>query len=63
MNTEEIYNGGFYYLPNIREAEDSQDYFDIYLLTPHIKNAELARKIQLISDYNQNLLDQEGIKK
>ncbi len=37
LNTEVIYNGGYYYLPNIRESEASQEYLDIYLLTPSIK--------------------------
>lgn len=63
MNTEEIYNGGYYYLPNIKESKDSQEFLDIYLLTPHIKDADLARKIQMISDYNNNLLEEESMKK
>ena len=37
LNTEEMYNGGYYYLPNIAEAEDSTEFVDVYLLTPHIK--------------------------
>ena len=63
MNTEEIYNGGYYYLPNIRETQDSQEYLDVYLLTPHIKDADLARKIRMINDYNTNLLEEENYKK
>ena len=48
LNTEVIYGGGYYYLPNIREDETSQEYLDVYLLTPHIKDADLARKIKLL---------------
>ena len=59
MNTEVIYNGGYYYLPNIRESKESTDYLDIYLLTAHCKDADLARKIKMISDYNTNLLEEE----
>jgi hypothetical protein len=55
MNTEVIYNGGYYYLPDIREDESSAEYFDVYLLTPQIKDQDLARKIKLIHDlHNQN---------
>ena len=50
LNTEVIYNGGYYYLPDIREDESSSEYLDIYLLTPSIKDQDLARKIKLIHD-------------
>ena len=55
LNTEQIYNGGYYYLPDIREDEASNTYFDVYLLTPAIKDQDLARKIKLVHDlHNQN---------
>lgn len=55
LNTEVIYNGGYYYLPDIREEESSPIYMDVYLLTPSIKDQDLARKIKLIHDlHNQN---------
>jgi len=55
LNTESIYGGGYYYLPDIRENENSGEYLDIYLLTPSIKDQDMARKINLIHDlHNQN---------
>jgi hypothetical protein len=53
LNTEVIFNGGFYFLPNIREDETSQQYMDIYLLTQSIKDQDLARLIKLIHDENE----------
>lgn len=53
LNTEVIFNGGYYFLPNIREDETSQEYLDVYLLTPSIKDQDLARRIKLIHDLNE----------
>ena len=55
--TETVFNGGYYVLPNIRNSKDDKKCMDIYLLTPSIKNQDLARKIQVINDQYQVSVD------
>ena len=38
LNTEVMQYGGYYYLPDIKDSEFSNEFLDVYLLTPHIKN-------------------------
>ena len=50
MNTEVVFNGGYYVLPNIRNSKEDYKCMDIYLLTPSIRDQDLARKIKVIHD-------------
>ena len=43
--------GGYYYLPDIKESEFSNEYMDVYLLTANIKDdLESAEKIKMVHD-------------
>ena len=57
LNCEVIYNGGYYVLPNIRESETSQEFLDVYLLASSIRDKELAEKIKMIHDLNNQSLE------
>ena len=56
LDIDYAYYGGYYYLPDIKESEFSNEYLDVYLLTANIKdNLEAAEKIKLVHDtYIQN---------
>ena len=57
LNTEVLQFGGYYYLPDIKDSEFSNEYLDVYLLAPHIKDKDLGKKIKLIHDLNKQNRD------
>ena len=50
MNVEGLYGGGFYKLLNIRESEQTQAFYDIYLLAETVKDIDLLKKVKDLND-------------
>ena len=44
-------------MPDIKDSEFSNEYLDVYLLAPHIKDKDLGKKIKLIHDLNKQNRD------
>ena len=53
LNTEIMHYGGYYYLPDVKESEFSNEFLDVYLLASSIKNQEIAKKIKLVHDLHK----------
>lgn len=53
LNTEVMHYGGYYYLPDIKESEYSNEFIDVYLLSSSIKNIEIAKRIKLVHDLHK----------
>ena len=50
VNVEGLYGGGFYKLLNIRESEQTQAFYDIYLLAETVKDIDLLKKVKDLND-------------
>lgn len=53
MKTDDLMGGGYYYLSNIRDGEESSICYDILMLVPNIKDKELSHKIKTIHDLSK----------
>ena len=62
-NTDVIYGGGYYQLPNIRMSEESQNMVDVYMLVESIKDSALLHKVKLINDHYVQSLELKTKKK
>ena len=52
VQANSVYGGGYYILRDIQESDGSDTFFDIFLLTESIEDAELQHKLKSIHELN-----------